>query len=360
MLHPSRRMLLPALVAGIAAFAHAGTLKVGDPAPPLPVAAWFKGKPVTAFEPGRMYVVEFWATWCGPCRTSIPHLTELARKFAGKVDFVGISILEKKAGPADKGYLKGVEAFVKEQGDKMVYHVGADGPAGTIADTWFKPSGSPGIPTAILVNGQGRIHWIGHPMELDPVLDAVVAGTFDARAAAAKREAETERRARDEKAIQPFFAAMRKGDYAEAARVGAELFPTHPSVEMSFGHVYYSALAHTDPARADAYARALAAGPFKDSAPGLAMLAGTMLENSAQEAGLIVKVADQALLAAKSQDDPYFLDMSAQAHARAGDFKVAAEREARALATGKVPEPQREAVTARLKSYQSHGSPAKG
>ena len=35
-------------------------------------------------------VVEFWATWCGPCRTSIPHLIELQKKFKD-VMFVGIS-----------------------------------------------------------------------------------------------------------------------------------------------------------------------------------------------------------------------------------------------------------------------------
>jgi thiol-disulfide isomerase/thioredoxin len=60
--------------------------------PPLKVAKWIKGKPVQRFEPGKVYVVEFWATWCGPCRRSIPHLTELAKKFKGKVTFIGVSI----------------------------------------------------------------------------------------------------------------------------------------------------------------------------------------------------------------------------------------------------------------------------
>ncbi len=59
--------------------ASAQTLGLGDPAPALAVKEFVKGAPVTAFQKGNVYVVEFWATWCGPCRTSIPHLTELQK-----------------------------------------------------------------------------------------------------------------------------------------------------------------------------------------------------------------------------------------------------------------------------------------
>jgi len=60
----------------------------------LKISDWVKGKPVdlAAGKGKQVYVIEFWATWCGPCRTSIPHLTELQKKFKDKgVTFVGVS-----------------------------------------------------------------------------------------------------------------------------------------------------------------------------------------------------------------------------------------------------------------------------
>src|SRR5689334_22065643 len=75
------------------------SLKIGDPAPPIKVLKWAKGTPIEKFEPGRVYVVDFWATWCYYCRMSMPHLSALARKYGDKVTVISIDVAEDRAGP---------------------------------------------------------------------------------------------------------------------------------------------------------------------------------------------------------------------------------------------------------------------
>lgn len=66
------------------------SLAVGDPAPPLRVEAFLKGEPIAAFEPGKVYVIEFWATWCAPCIEQMPHLSALQTLYADRgVTIVG-------------------------------------------------------------------------------------------------------------------------------------------------------------------------------------------------------------------------------------------------------------------------------
>ncbi|HPC96876.1 MAG TPA: TlpA disulfide reductase family protein [Sedimentisphaerales bacterium] len=141
--------------------------KLGDAAYPLTGLTWVKGSPVT-IAPGKVYVVEFWATWCPPCRKSIPHLTELAKKYADRVVFVGVSNEDVAT----------VKPFVADQGDQMAYNVAVD-TAGKVVDGYMAAFGQGGIPTAFVVDAAGKVVWLGHPMDnLDEVLDKVLAGTY--------------------------------------------------------------------------------------------------------------------------------------------------------------------------------------
>src|SRR4030095_8266198 len=62
-----------------------------DEAPALQVSNWINADAATlASLKGKIVVLDFWATWCGPCIASIPHTNELAEKYKDKVVFIGV------------------------------------------------------------------------------------------------------------------------------------------------------------------------------------------------------------------------------------------------------------------------------
>ncbi len=142
------------------------TLRVGDKAPALKVDKWVKGEEIKSFESGKVYVVEFWATWCPPCRKAIPHNTEIAKKFKSNVTVIGVAASERKDKDGSDKRLEKLESFVKDQGDKMAYTIAFDGDREMSKD-WMQAAGQGGIPTAFIVGGDGKIAWIGNPLDDD-------------------------------------------------------------------------------------------------------------------------------------------------------------------------------------------------
>jgi len=162
-----------AALAVLAVNVNAASLSVGDPAPGLKASRWVKGEAVEKIEKNRTYVIEFWATWCPPCRASIPHLTELAHKYKGKVTFVGMDSFERGSEEASNAL---VNKFVEEMSGKMDYHVAMDTSDKHMSKKWMDAAGQNGIPCAFVVQ-DGKIAWIGHPMQgLEQKLEEVVAG----------------------------------------------------------------------------------------------------------------------------------------------------------------------------------------
>ena len=194
-------------------------LMVGDMAPKLEVEKFIKGEPVTGYEKGKTYVVEFWATWCGPCIKAFPHLSELQAKHKGKVTFVGVNVWEDSRGEAySDDTAKDVAEFVKKQGDKMAYTVAFDGAAKKTDKAFMKAAGRSGIPCAFVVNGDGKIAWIGHPTKVDAVLDDVLAGKWDMEKATsdAKAEGESAAKAREAmKKAQPLLEKLNEAREGE-------------------------------------------------------------------------------------------------------------------------------------------------
>lgn len=170
------------MVVGVFALALAAgpalAIGLGDPAPPLQVKEWVKGKPVDLKEAKdkNVVVVEFWATWCGPCLASIPHMTELQGKFKDKgLICIGISSSDEN--------LKVVKKFVEEMGDDMGYTVAyEDSGQAKTAEAYMKAFKVEGIPHAFVIDKKGNLVWMGHPRYgLEEVVAAVLGGESDVK-----------------------------------------------------------------------------------------------------------------------------------------------------------------------------------
>ena len=179
------------VLSGIAVTTHAQQdqspfLNIGDPAPPLRVREWIKGSPVKKFEKGKVYVIEFWATWCRPCIASMPHLSALSRKYKDKVTVIAIDIYESKLRPTKSA--KQVKAFVDSMGNRMDYNVAAEDSNFMVAN-WIEAAGEKnnGIPRTFVVNSEGKLAWIGHPSKLDDVLSKIVNNTWNIKQELARR-----------------------------------------------------------------------------------------------------------------------------------------------------------------------------
>jgi thiol-disulfide isomerase/thioredoxin len=171
-----RQLLVSALAIALVPFAPTASaqqskLRVGDPAPALSVDEWVGGEGPGSFDAERVYVVEFWATWCGPCRQSIPHLNELHEQFSGKgLTILGISDEKPEV----------VKPWVQAKGSGMAYQVGID-PDKSMNQAWMEPAGQKGIPAAFVVGKTGKVVYIGHPLdpEFDKVVRAALSGRYD-------------------------------------------------------------------------------------------------------------------------------------------------------------------------------------
>ena len=122
-----------------------GQAEVGKPAPDLSIQSLNgKGKVSLESAQGKLLVVDFWATWCGPCKQSFPKLEELSKKMGDKVAIVGVSVDDEE---------KGIVEFAKEQG--ATFAIGWD-EGHAIASRWNVKN----MPTTFIVDGTGTVRFI--------------------------------------------------------------------------------------------------------------------------------------------------------------------------------------------------------
>lgn len=193
-----------AFCASLMAVNAAYGLDLGDTAPPLTIGEWVQGKAVDVTKRDQLYLVEFWAAWCPPCKMTVPLLTDLQKKHKGKLTIIGVT-----APDGGRNSAKAVRQFVKSQGKKMDYHVALDKNEAS-TNAYMRTSNVLGIPFAFLVGRDGKIAWMGSPMDrtMGVVIEQVISGEYDPRKAQIQ--------ARIDGLMQGVFGALQTGQ-AETA-----------------------------------------------------------------------------------------------------------------------------------------------
>lgn len=154
-------------------------LSIGSDAPTLSCTTWIKGIPEVVKSTNKIYVIEFWATWCGPCLASILHLSELQDKYKDSIIIIGIASWEQQKNYNEDDRLPKLEKFVNGWGDKIRYGIVYDDGNSKTNEEWLQAAGLGGIPTAFIIGIDNKIKWIGNPgipefdIELEKAITAI-------------------------------------------------------------------------------------------------------------------------------------------------------------------------------------------
>lgn len=134
-------------------------IKVNEKAPRINITNWIENVPDDKNLDNKNIVLEFWATWCGPCIAAVPHMNEIQKEFQQK-DLYYISITDESIGKIERT-LKRVEfkSIVVTDLTKETQINFGDGIKGL--DVY---------PLTILINKEGIIKWIGEPKNLDSTI----------------------------------------------------------------------------------------------------------------------------------------------------------------------------------------------
>lgn len=369
-------------------------LNIGDPAPPLQVAKWLKGEPITAFAKDRITVIHFWTTWFAPStelcecheeRDGIPDqgdfltaVQRIAKKYQGKVAFLSINVeswdnrggmeAAEAAKPEPESVLLArATTFVEESGDRVWAPVAADGAAGFMAKNWLRAAGEPLPGTVFIIDRTGKIAWIGSPdcrprmdclptlqgryydagelsglvslKRIQEIVDGLLAGTLDTKVVAERRI----RSQRVTKLETEIGEKIRDAKVAEALRDLERAFSKDPALQSPLALYHVALLLALDEPKGYARIRQLLAGTLANDTATLRLILHELLRDdhrAAPDHALTIAVARRVTqLVEAREDDPgsrgqasafAFRDL-ALAHFKGGDASKAVAVQNQAL-----------------------------
>lgn len=162
--------------------------KTAAPAEALPTLSleglpevWLQGAPVKEWEKDKVYIFEFWATWCGPCLAAMPHMEQLHQAFKDnpRMQIIGVNVMDRKTPEA-------LKEFIKNRPTPLNYTMAVDVDGKKTREKWLEPLKVNGIPHAFAVKN-GRLIWRGHPAQLsEKTMQAMLKPDFSAASLAAK------------------------------------------------------------------------------------------------------------------------------------------------------------------------------
>lgn len=122
-------------------------IKVGEVPPELIATDWLNTESPLSLAKlkGKVVLIDFWATWCGPCVAGIPHLNELHKKY--KKEGLQVVTFTNQS-------RKGIENFLKKH--EVLYPMG-------VGSSLDKEFGVTGIPHAFIIGRNGKLFWEGNP-----------------------------------------------------------------------------------------------------------------------------------------------------------------------------------------------------
>ncbi len=136
---------------------------------------WLQGDPVKKWEKDKVYIFEFWATWCGPCLAAMPHMEHLHQVLKGNpnLQIIGVNVMDRKSP-------ENLKEFLKNRPTPLTYTMAVDLDGKRTKAKWLDPLEVNGIPHVFAIKN-GKLIWRGHPLKLsEEMLTAMLKPDFSA------------------------------------------------------------------------------------------------------------------------------------------------------------------------------------